>query len=50
MNKKFIFQYMDGNEEEYESKEYPTFEEAALALKELEDEGYKVSGITELRE
>ena len=49
MNKNFYFQISNG-EEEWESKEYPTKEEAEQAMAEAKDEGYITSDLSEVRE
>lgn len=49
MNKTFYFQISNGDDE-WESKEYPTKEEAQEAQNELKEQGFIISEIKEIRE
>lgn len=48
MNKLFVFQYSNGDDE-WTSKEYSLKEEAEVSRQELKDEGYDCGEIEELR-
>ena len=49
MDKRFYFEYADGMDGDYESPDYPTREEAENAKNELEEQGYRVGEIKEIR-